>query len=198
MKTIYLMRHGQTLFNEQHKIQGWCDSPLTLRGIKQAQIARRHLEAKGISFDAAFSSTSERACDTLELVTDLRYTRVKGLREWNFGRLEGEGEHLNPQLPYRDFFVQYGGEAEDSFRNRISETIKDIADKTEAERILIVSHGAALAQFYLTHELNSNVKREGRIHNCSILEYRYEDDVFCLQEIINHDFSEIDAHLIVR
>ena len=28
-KTLYLMRHGQTLFNVEHKIQGWCDSPLT-------------------------------------------------------------------------------------------------------------------------------------------------------------------------
>ncbi len=38
-KTLYLMRHGQTLFNLQHKIQGWCDSPLTELGIKQAKVA---------------------------------------------------------------------------------------------------------------------------------------------------------------
>ena len=37
-KTLYLMRHGQTLFNVEHKIQGWCDSPLTEQGIKQANI----------------------------------------------------------------------------------------------------------------------------------------------------------------
>ena len=40
MKTLYLVRNGQTLFNARHKIQGWCDSPLTQTGIKQAQIAR--------------------------------------------------------------------------------------------------------------------------------------------------------------
>ncbi len=34
MKTLYLMRHGQTLFNAQHKIQGWCDAPLTEIGFK--------------------------------------------------------------------------------------------------------------------------------------------------------------------
>ena len=39
MKTLYLMRHGQTLFNAQHKIQGWCDAPLTEIGIKQAEVA---------------------------------------------------------------------------------------------------------------------------------------------------------------
>ena len=33
-KTLYLMRHGQTLFNVQHKIQGWCDAPLTELGMR--------------------------------------------------------------------------------------------------------------------------------------------------------------------
>lgn len=37
-KTLYLMRHGQTLFNERKKIQGWSDAPLTALGIKQAQV----------------------------------------------------------------------------------------------------------------------------------------------------------------
>lgn len=36
MKRLYLVRHGETLFNIQGKIQGWSDSPLTERGIKQA------------------------------------------------------------------------------------------------------------------------------------------------------------------
>lgn len=34
---IYLVRHGQTLFNQQKKVQGWCDSPLTQEGIQQAK-----------------------------------------------------------------------------------------------------------------------------------------------------------------
>ena len=68
-KTLYLMRHGQTLFNLQHKIQGWCDAPLTELGIKQAQIASQYFKDNNIVFDHAYSSTSERACDTLEIVT---------------------------------------------------------------------------------------------------------------------------------
>ena len=43
-KTLYLMRHGQTLFNLQHKIQGWCDSPLTELGIKQAKVMENGLK----------------------------------------------------------------------------------------------------------------------------------------------------------
>ena len=48
-KTLYLMRHGQTLFNVEHKIQGWCDSPLTEQGIKQAEIAARYFHSPQIS-----------------------------------------------------------------------------------------------------------------------------------------------------
>ena len=40
-KILYLMRHGQTLFNARGKIQGACDSPLTELGIQQAQHAAR-------------------------------------------------------------------------------------------------------------------------------------------------------------
>ena len=63
-KTLYLMRHGQTLFNLQHKIQGWCDSPLTELGIKQAKVAGKWFKDHDITFDHAYSSTSERCCDT--------------------------------------------------------------------------------------------------------------------------------------
>lgn len=48
-KDLYLMRHGQTLFNVRRKIQGWCDSPLTELGKQQALKAKEIL--KDISFD---------------------------------------------------------------------------------------------------------------------------------------------------
>lgn len=102
-KTLYLMRHGQTLFNVRRKIQGVCDAPLTELGIEQAGRAAQYFREHQIHFDYAYSSTSERACDTLELVTQMYYKRVKGLKEWNFGVFEGESEDLNPKLPYGDF-----------------------------------------------------------------------------------------------
>ena len=67
-KTLYIMRHGQTLFNVQHKIQGWCDAPLTDLGIRQALAAKEYIDSQNVTFDHAYSSTSERACDTLEIV----------------------------------------------------------------------------------------------------------------------------------
>lgn len=192
MKQVYLIRHGQTLFNKQKKIQGFCDSPLTQLGIKQAEIARQHIEELGMSFDEAYSSTSERAIDTLKIITDIDFKTDKNLREWNFGELEGEGEHLNPSLPYGDFFVQFGGEEEKEFQERISQAIYNIVKNSNAQNILIVSHGAAIAQFYLTWEKYSEVKRMGRIQNCSIFKYTFQDDIFKLNEIIEHDFSSIE------
>ena len=123
-KTLYLMRHGQTLFNLRHKVQDWCDAPLTDFGIYQAKVAGKYFKDAGITFDDAYSSTQERACDTLELVTDgkLPYKRVKGLKEWNFGTFEGESEDLNPPLPYGDFFVTYGGESQDQVQERMAST----------------------------------------------------------------------------
>ena len=43
-KHLYLMRHGETLFNKRRKIQGWCDSPLTKTGILQAKAAKKCLK----------------------------------------------------------------------------------------------------------------------------------------------------------
>ncbi len=90
-KTLYLMRHGQTLFNFKGLIQGFGDSPLTELGIAQAQKARSYHETKGINFDLYASSTQERASDTLENVApNQSYQRFKGLKEWHFGIFEGE------------------------------------------------------------------------------------------------------------
>ena len=55
-KTLYLMRHGQTLFNVRRKIQGACDSPLTELGIQQAGIASAYFDE--IDLDHAYCSTA--------------------------------------------------------------------------------------------------------------------------------------------
>nr|WP_079394670.1 phosphoglycerate mutase family protein [Streptococcus suis] len=62
------MRHGQTRFNLQGRIQGACDSPLTELGKEQALAAHQYFQEQGIEFDKIYSSTQERACDTAELV----------------------------------------------------------------------------------------------------------------------------------
>lgn len=186
-KTLYLMRHGETLFNKQKKIQGWCDAPLTELGIKQAEIASEYFVENNVVLDHAYSSTSERACDTLEIVTRYKmpYTRLKGLKEWNFGAFEGKDEYLNPKLPYGDFFKAWGGEGEMELRERVSKTIKEIMDKDDHNVVLAVSHGASCAQFYREWEKYAKIEKTERFYPCVILKYEYEDGIFTLLEINN-------------
>lgn len=190
-QTLYLMRHGETLFNQRKKIQGWCDSPLTEKGIRQAQLAGEYFLKQNIEFDAAYSSTSERASDTLEQITNLPYKRVKGLREWNFGILESESEQLNPPLPYKDFFVQFGGEEELEMRERVADTLLSIMENETGNTVLAVSHGAACRQFMRAWAHTSQVDVSEPLKNCCILKFEFENGCFTLLEVINHDFSEL-------
>ena len=186
MKNVYLMRHGQTLFNVQHKIQGFCDSPLTSLGIKQAETTKKeYFENEQITLEEAHCSTSERAIDTLKLVTNLPFKTHKDLREWNFGAYEGEGEHLNPPLPYNDFFVQFGGESQEQVVARINKAITEIVESSCHKQILIVSHAGAIANFYRKWEKYNTFKRKNHYRNCAVLKYEYEDGIFRLQSIFN-------------
>lgn len=189
-KTLYLMRHGQTLFNVRKKIQGFCDAPLTESGINQAKIASEYFQENGIVFDQAYSSTSERACDTLELITDMDYKRLKGLKEWNFGTFEGESEDLNPPLPYGDFFAGFGGEREMDFRVRLVETMESMMNQENHDTVLAVSHGAACAQFARNWENRSEIGKITGLKNCCILKFEYENGEFTLVSFINHDFAK--------
>lgn len=151
VKTLYLMRHGETRFNQLHRIQGASDSPLTELGINQAKQARVFIS--DVSFDHAYSSTQERASDTLEIVTEgqIPYTRLKGLKEYDFGVFEGQSEQLNPKITgnngYGDFFVQFGGESADQVAERMNQTITEIMNRPDHQQVLIVSHGGAIFSF---------------------------------------------------
>ena len=152
MKTLYLMRHGQTMFNVQNKIQGWCDSPLTKEGIEQAKRARDYFTSHNITFDHAYSSTSERCCDTLEIVTSMPYKRLKGLKENFYGELEGESERLNQHLSPKDcetFYLQYGGESSNTVRDRMVKTLTDIMEKEDHQSVLSLSHSGACFKYLI-------------------------------------------------
>lgn len=189
------MRHGQTLFNFRKKMQGHCDSPLTQLGIKQAEIAGEYFE--NIDIDHAYSSSSERCCDTLEIATKgkIPYVRLKGLKEMSFGLFEGESEDLKPKKrDYENFFVEYGGESLSQVGERMLKTCTEIMEKEDHKVVLAVSHGVAslcfLSNFQDTHEI-----MQTGIPNCTIFKYEYENKEFKLVDIIRHDFSQIEEAL---
>lgn len=186
MKRLYLMRHGETLFNVQHKIQGWCDSPLTLRGQQQALKAKEYLQKQHITFDHAYCSTSERCSDTLELITDLPYQRLKGLKEQFYGELEGESERLNRHLTPQDcetFYLQYGGESSNDVLKRMFQTLSDIMERNDHHHVLVVSHSGACFNFLRAIQDPSEELKKGFGNGCIFI-YQYEKGQFQLQEVV--------------
>lgn len=188
-KTLYIMRHGQTLFNQRGKIQGDCDSPLTQLGIEQAISAKSYLDK--IDFDHLYCSTSERASDTLELVvgSSRPYTRLKGLKERSFGIFEGESEDLNPTWKdgYDEIFPKYGAESSRNVMDRMRETCIGIMEQANHDTVLAVSHAGASFHFlrnWTTVEQQETIMAEGGFPNCCILKYEYDDYRFEFVEII--------------
>ena len=193
-KTLYLMRHGQTLFNKRKKIQGWCDSPLTSEGIKQAGYAKRYFEDNKIPLDHAYSSTQERASDTLELVVDMPYERLKGIKEMNFGIFDGESEDLHQprsrpdQRSFENEYVKFGGEAMSGVQTRMSDTLTEIMERDDHQNVLAVSHGAA--SYFFTLKWFPTVSLDKvKFTNCCILKWEYENGKFTFIEAIEHDFN---------
>lgn len=184
-KVLYLMRHGETLFNVQRKIQGWCDSPLTENGKKQALNIKKQLEELKITFDHIYTSTSERCCDTAELIADQPYTRLKGIKEVNFGTLEGESEDLNPDTleEYETFFVQYGGESVSEVRHRMNENLTAIMEKEDHEHVLVVSHAGACMNFLMSQKIDL-FKMKKPFKNCTVVVLEYEDHQFQLVNVL--------------
>ena len=190
-KTLYLMRHGETLFNRLKKIQGACDSPLTARGIADAQRVGAYFQANAITFDHAYCSTQERASDTLELVTKQPYERLKGIKEWGFGVFEGESEVLNPKPdPVRrshgDFFCQYGGESDLQVQSRVVKTLTTIMERPDNQQVLAVSHGGASFMFLRRWLSMDAIEQRGIVlANCAVLKFEYAAGEFKFQKIIN-------------
>jgi probable phosphoglycerate mutase len=189
------MRHGQTLFNEREKIQGWTDSPLTELGKRQPLYAKKYFEENGIVFDHVYCSTSERASDTLELITDMPYERLKGIKEMNFGIFDGESEALHQpknkpnQRAWEDEYVKFGGEDMRNVLVRVNNTLTELMERDDHFNVLAISHAGACAVFTLNW-FPELCRETFKLTNCCILKFEYEDGKFTLIEALEHDFNQ--------
>ena len=184
-KTLYLVRHGQTMFNRQKRIQGWCDSPLTDTGKRQADAVKDYFEKKGIKFDHAYCSTSERCSDTLERITDMPYTRTKGLKEMFYGELEAESERLasNDPVECETYYLRFGGESSNTVRERMITTLSQIMEKEDHHCVLAVSHGGA--SFNFLRGIGTDMERFAKgLTNCCIFVLEYEEGRFELIDYV--------------
>ncbi len=205
-KTIhyYLVRHGETQFNVQNRLQGQCDSPLTEKGIQQTKQTKERL--KDIHFDYAYTSTSERARDTAEILlngTNLYASMDDRLKEINFGGLEGSSfledfeaqqTRFNP-IHYSDI----NGEDSEDVKRRIRSFLRDTTDICEdGNSVLLVSH----ANYYtvlleeLFHINRENLFKESHkkginpTPNAGVCRFTYINGKWKLEETMTGEIYE--------
>lgn len=151
---IILVRHGETRWNQQQKIQGHKNSPLTATGKKQAQRVRQSLASEVI--DAAYVSPLQRAVDTMEIILDGRSVDIissDNLKEISLGPWEGktrQSTRLSHPLEYEDFwhrperFALLGAETYQQLQQRMVAQIKSIFCSHPNQSILVVTHWIAI------------------------------------------------------
>lgn len=177
MADLYLVRHGQTELNVQNILQGWHDSPLTARGREQALTTRAAFEARGVTFDHAYSSPLGRARCTAELIVGVGQPveLVDDLREWHLGSLEGTSNREMPAQPWGDYPAAFGGESEAQLRARMVAALSRIMARPRHDCVLAVSHGSACQEF-LEYVAGGGEQPD----NGAVLHFGYCDGAFSL------------------
>ena len=155
---LFVLRHGQTAWNAEQRIQGHLDMPLNDTGHWQARCLAQAL--KGESLSAIYSSDLQRAVDTARPFADAAGLPVQiepGLRERRFGRFEGlsfaEIESRWPDDARRwrqrePGFAPGGGESLQAFQARCVAACATLAERHRGQSLLLVSHGGVLDCLY--------------------------------------------------
>ena len=137
---IYLLRHGETDWNKEHRLQGHEDVPLNAAGIQQAHNATAMFD--NISLDYVLTSPLSRATVTAQIIADYTNTPVivePDLIERDFGSLSGT-------IPTSGDIFRLTDETEDveSVEHVAARIINVIKKYPQNSSILLVSHGGAI------------------------------------------------------
>ncbi|ABK01470.1 broad-specificity phosphatase PhoE [Arthrobacter sp. FB24] len=145
LTTFALVRHGQTDWNAQRRLQGSTDIPLNDVGRGQARDAAAALS--GHEWDAIVSSPLSRAAETASLIADglgLSVARhVPELTERSFG--QAEGLQAGPELEALRIPGGFrGAESEDQAASRGLAALEALAEEFRGRRVLVVAHGTLI------------------------------------------------------
>lgn len=170
MTTIYLVRHGQSTWNEVGRIQGKQDPPLSALGRWQAEALARVLQTE--TLDAIYSSPQQRAritANTIAANHSLSVTIIDDLAEIDHGEWEGLTE---PEIQQRfttlfELWLKRpsqtqmpGGEHCLSLQQRVLEAWRDILRREDGNRVLVISHDIPI-KVIVAHVLGLNLDHIG-------------------------------------
>lgn len=187
---IWYVRHGQTDWNVEGRIQGSTDIPLNQTGIEQAYQVKQLLDQE--SFDLVLASPLLRAYETAKIICLDKAVEIKGderLKERNFGSYEGT---LVKAMPVGDFWdlkqdlCPENGESIRMVFDRIYAFLDDLKKLYPSHKILLVAHGgiAIPLRCYMEGIPETKALRSLIIHNCEAVHYQVDPD-----QIVKNPFS---------
>ena len=198
--TLYFVRHGETQYNVEKRIQGFCDSPLTERGIFQAKSVGKGLS--DIDFKEAYASDSQRVLDTAKYAIgdrDIPLIIDPRLKEMNFGVLESlieeeifaqHGNILETLFSFKDLNASAPeGESCVQLFTRTLNAVEDIIKKhaLDGGNILIFSHGITIGNYILQVTQSD----EYSVHeNCSVSVVSYINGQIVVDRIADTYYRE--------
>lgn len=200
MLTLYITRHGETVWNTQKRMQGWKDSPLTERGRHNAFSLGERLAH--IPFKAVYSSPSGRTKETASLINGERKIPIfydVNLREVNLGEWEGKTQTLIKEVDAESYghfwnqphlYTPASGETFEKVKERLLNFLEQIKREHLSGNILIVTHSVAIKSLYLIFK-NKPIEllwEPPFIHDTSlsIVQLSNEGYCFCLEGDISH------------
>jgi len=178
---LFLIRHGQTLWNKEGRYQGDMDIGLTRVGFKQAKLAAKYLSK--VDFSNIYSSTLRRAIDTANIINKTRNLKIiarENLKEINFGKWEGM-KFAQINMMFHDDYQNWlkdpynncptGGESFKQVKERAAAEIDNIVNENEdGSSVAVVTHGGVILSL-LVHWLQipicrwkSIIQRQGAIN----------------------------------
>lgn len=185
MTELILIRHGETAWNRERRMQGQTDTPLSDIGRAQAAAVGARLAQH--PFDALYSSDLSRAYDTAAAISRASGREIRrepALRERTFGIFEGltysEMAERYPALHERfsqrepDYAVP-GGESPRQFYERSLACLNAIAQAHAGQCVVVVTHGLVLDTLHrAARNMTLDEKREAPLLNASLNTFRLE------------------------
>ena len=191
---ICFVRHGETNWNAERRMQGHIDIPLNANGISQAERLANALIRVKHSFDVIYSSDLERALHTANAVANalsLAVQTTPQLRERNVGQLQGlllsEAPVLLPEIWQshiaRDLDHDLGGgESIRAFHQRMQGVLELLLRQHRGQSILAVSHGGSLDMIYrIVTQQALDAERVAVVPNTSLNWITHDGSVWSIQ-----------------
>jgi probable phosphoglycerate mutase len=200
--TLIVIRHGETAWNREKRMQGTTDTLLSDIGRSQAQALGRRLASR--AFAALYTSDLSRARDTARAIaehTGRKPVTDPRLQERRFGIFEGlTAEEIVARFPEEharfasrdpDYAVP-GGESAREFTERCLGCLAEIAGRHAGDEVVVVTHGLVLDSLYrAAHGLEHGVRRPVPLINASLNVFGYRVGAWRLE--VWGDISHLTA-----